>query len=78
MDDEILDNEQQESGFSFNSKLKTTMKRPNYHDIGANSCRILAIPYCKSKPIIKFKNIEDFFRFSLCILAHLHKVATHR
>ena len=60
-DDKLQEYEQRESGCSFDSILKLTIKYFWHHDRGASSYSTLREAYCYSKFIVNIQNTEDIF-----------------
>ena len=69
--------EQVESGYTFDSIKKLTVKMFKYHDIRASSYCKLPKSFCYSKSIVNIQN-NDNYCFLWSILAHKYKVDNHR
>ena len=76
-DGKIHDYEQSESGCSFDSLMKRTIKVFSYHDNGVFGFCLLLKPYCDSKSLGKRKDTKDNVCFLWCFVAPVLKVGTH-
>ena len=74
----ILQYEQADIGFSFQSLKNLTIQFFIYHDIGAPIQGILPEPKSNSKYVVHKQNTEDNVCFLWCSLLYLHEVNVHR
>ena len=69
--------EEGESGHTFDSIAKLTMKMYRCHDRRASSYCKMPKPFCNSKSIVNIETNDNYCSL-WCILAHLHEIDTHR
>ena len=74
---QIVEFEQGESGYIFDSIKNLTVKMFRYHDIRASSYCKLPKTFCNSTSIVIIQN-DDNYSFLWSILAHKNKVDNHR
>ena len=77
LNNQIDEFEEGESGYTFDSITKLTIKMFRYHDKRASSYCKIPKPFCSSKSIVNIQN-DDNYCFLWCISAHNYKMDNHR